>query len=108
MSPYISSNDPNLVDVGFDGNGEFMLSYNGAPFTGFEVTHYPGTPPVVSGEVEYQNGYKVGLVRLYHPNGILEQEYSYREGGLDGLYRRWDASGNLVVTATWVHGILQG
>lgn len=107
MSLRINDDNPDLIDVGFDSNGEFIMSYQGSPFTGIQVSHFAANPTVISGEMEYRDGYIEGLVRVYHPNGILAEEYTIGEGGFDGQYRMWDSAGMLTYDKMWVKGVMQ-
>lgn len=107
MSLHINNKDPDLIDAGFDYNGEFVMSYQGNPFTGIQVWHFSNNPSVIAEEVEYKNGHINGLVREYHPNGILAEEYATGEGGLDGRRREWDTNGVLLSDKFWIKGVRQ-
>lgn len=103
----VNINDPNLKDIGFDVNGEFVMAYNGVYFTGIVESYYTNNQSQISDEEEYVNGYVLGIYRSYHPNGQLEEEYHIDEGGFDGTCKEWDVNGILIHSSVWIKGIKQ-
>lgn len=95
----VDSEDPNLEEAAFDVNGNFLYNYMGKPFTGI-IEIYDRT--VLIGEYGYDDGYKWGIQKSYYPDGKLEEEWHIGTGGINGQWRRWDQSGNLIYNKIWV------
>jgi antitoxin component YwqK of YwqJK toxin-antitoxin module len=100
----VNIDDPNLIDIGFDGNGDLILAYNGIPFTGIEEEYYKSNPQQLLAETEYQNGHMLGICREYHLNGQLKMEYTKGKGGFDGTFKTWDTNGILLTSSLWIAG----
>lgn len=62
-----------LEHAGFDGGGSEILHYKGKPFTGIKLIYEDAG--WLSGEIEYQNGYREGWEREYYEDGQLESEF---------------------------------
>lgn len=103
----VNVKDPNVEDIGFDVNGEFIMAYNGIPFTGIIEFYFPDKPQQLSGEEEHKDGYRVGIQSTYYPNGRKKYEYTKGKGGFDGWFRTWDESGNLTYEKLWINGVEQ-
>ena len=73
MEEILRVKDEDLELVGVDGGGSEILHYRGEPFTGIRLIYE--NDGWLSGEVEYQNGYREGWEREYYKNGQLESEY---------------------------------
>jgi hypothetical protein len=46
--------------------------------------------------LRHERGAIEGTSRMWHPNGVLAEEFSVHDGVYDGLHRIWDANGRLV------------
>ena len=52
----------------------------------------------------YSGGDEQGLHRFFYPNGKPREERNYRSGVRDGVWKRWDVEGNLIITITYQDG----
>ncbi len=52
----------------------------------------------------YSNGDENGLHRFWYANGKSREEKNYRLGVRDGVWKRWDTEGNLIITITYQDG----
>lgn len=100
----VNVDDPNMEDIGFDINGDFIMAYNGVPFTGIIEYYFSDNPQQLSGEEEHKDGYRVGIQRTYYPNGQMKTEYTKGVGGYDGWARKWNEQGSLTYEKLWVEG----
>jgi len=47
-----------------------------------------------------------GILKMYHPNGNLKRECSYKDGKIDGICKRYYENGNLQSESVWKDGTL--
>jgi antitoxin component YwqK of YwqJK toxin-antitoxin module len=86
--------DDDLEYAGIDAGGGSMFNYRGQPFTGI-IEEFDQNDTLV-GEMEFRNGYKDGVQRLYCQNSQMEQEYFEKYKRFYDTYKYWDANGNLI------------
>ncbi|MET3982011.1 antitoxin component YwqK of YwqJK toxin-antitoxin module [Mucilaginibacter sp. UYP25] len=89
--------------IGFDGGGSEIFHYQGQPFNGMLVTKDDNN--IVRSEEEFINAYKDGIQRYFYPSGNLQEEFGLKNNGLNGVFKRWDDSGNLIEETTWENGV---
>jgi antitoxin component YwqK of YwqJK toxin-antitoxin module len=75
-----------------DINDDQYVLYNGELYTGtvFELLHGK-----IHAEIDYVDGIREGMSRLYYPDGTLESEESFRDGLGHGRQRYWYPNGQL-------------
>jgi antitoxin component YwqK of YwqJK toxin-antitoxin module len=111
-----------------DIQGLRVLKSTGKPFTGivfgnydsgelrFEINHIDGKRigwlkhyskegPIL-GEVNLINGN--GDLKVKHENGTPALEVSYRDGMVNGLYRKWYENGKPELESNYLNGLLNG
>lgn len=75
-----------LEHDGFDGGGSEKLTYQGKPFTGVKLIFEDAG--WLSGEIEYQNGFREGWERDYYEDGQMEQEIKMHNNiAVPGTYK---------------------
>ncbi len=98
LEPLVHGADGTMMRIDYDdvdGNADGTVLFEGAPFTGEVVDHWPdGT---VQSLTTYRDGVEDGPYREWHRNGTLRTEgRSDLRHGAVGVWREWDASGRLV------------
>lgn len=82
-----------LEHAGFDGGGSEILHYKKKPFTGTMIDYEDDGS--LAFEIEYENGYREGWIRYYHPNGQLEEEHQLHNNVVvSGTFKKYDEEGN--------------
>ena len=78
-----------------DGDADGTVLFEGVPFTGEVVDHWPdGT---VQSSTAYRNGVEDGPYREWHRNGTLRTEgLNDPRYGAAGIWREWDERGRLI------------
>jgi antitoxin component YwqK of YwqJK toxin-antitoxin module len=74
-------------------------TYDGHLFTGTVVEYFRDGS--VATEVDFLNGLRHGLTRLYSTDGKLASEVRFTEGARQGLSREWYGNGTLKSEATY-------
>lgn len=87
------------LDLGDDQ----LITWKGQPFTGVAVEFFPDGR--ACSEVPHLNGLRHGLMRGWHPSGLLRKEATLWYGGLHGYMREWDEQGHLISEALGELGI---
>lgn len=89
--------EKDLELVGIDSGGSEMLHYQGKPFTGIKIdSDTENNIEYLCMEIEFQNGYREGWERYYHPKGQLENEYYLHNNEVKtGTYKEYDENGKL-------------
>jgi antitoxin component YwqK of YwqJK toxin-antitoxin module len=54
-----------------------------------------------------QNDKPVGIWRDYYPNGVVKEEYSYKEGELNGYFKEYNEKGTLINNQLYRDGKMQ-
>lgn len=75
---------------------------DGKPLSGTFVSASHKTAVIVE---EYENGQRNGLSIGYHSENIKHWEGRYIKGAKDGVFRVWDAAGQLMSTETFRNGV---
>ncbi len=78
---------------------------NGNLFSGTAVSRFQGGEP--SSIYQYRDGIRHGIMISFYPNGMMELEASYFDGMLNGRFRGWDDTGDLLYDLWFDRGMLK-
>ncbi|MEM9594707.1 MAG: toxin-antitoxin system YwqK family antitoxin [Acidobacteriota bacterium] len=93
-----------IEDSELDLNPDFECSYQGRPFSGVSVEHYPGGE--IRSELPYVDGLQHGLAQDWYPSGQLAGASQYRNNQLHGSTHEWYENGQLKSELSYEFGIL--
>ncbi len=82
-----------------------IVHLNGHLFTGIAYSVYSESHP--STICQYREGLKNGYELNYYPDGSMELEASYSNGMLNGRFRGWDESGELLYDLWFDNGMMK-
>ncbi|WP_396590504.1 toxin-antitoxin system YwqK family antitoxin [Allomuricauda sp. R78024] len=91
-----------LVLNGNEGN----WYYKNQLFTGYAVKYHMNDS--LQQKVGFYEGKKMGIAKVWFPNGILKIESHYNQNKLVGSYKAWWNNGVLASKANYVDGKIQG
>ncbi|MDT0539406.1 hypothetical protein [Croceitalea sp. P059] len=80
--------------------------YKNELFNGYSVRYYPNS--TLQQKVGFLNGKKVGVAKIWHPNGVLKVQSHYNKNTLVGLYQSWWDNGNLASKSFYKNGKIDG
>jgi antitoxin component YwqK of YwqJK toxin-antitoxin module len=58
-------------------------------------------------EMMYKNDQPDGVVKVYYPDGKLQETGNYRKGVKEGSWLEYDSNGNISNTSVFINGVLK-